>query len=280
VRVAYLSRMATVVIKTIKGRQYRYFQSTYRSGGKVRTNSKYIGPVGGGKRKRSTSVSDVLMNVFTLGVKAAAGELKERHYAKRRAPSHRSKHVADKATRELDRLYGLDRSTPERWRETWERLRANTELFNEWRQQQETVTNELHAEKARQQDAAPKSAEEKQLTASKQEFADRVNAHIAAQHARHADQDARQTSQDAPQAAQEAPAKDFTVDDEIEAREAKFDAMQEEVNAARGFNPAPTDPPDIPSPEPDDAPAPDDGPQSESGQGPDAGPGSEGEAAP
>lgn len=33
------------VIKTIKGRQYRYLQTTYRNGGKVRTRNKYLGPV-------------------------------------------------------------------------------------------------------------------------------------------------------------------------------------------------------------------------------------------
>lgn len=33
------------VIKTIKGRRYVYEQETYRAGGKVRTKSRYIGPV-------------------------------------------------------------------------------------------------------------------------------------------------------------------------------------------------------------------------------------------
>lgn len=37
--------MAYRVIKTIKGRQYIYEQSTYREGGKVRTRSSYIGAV-------------------------------------------------------------------------------------------------------------------------------------------------------------------------------------------------------------------------------------------
>ena len=39
------------VIKTIKGRQYQYQQRTYREAGRVRTESIYIGPVGGGIRR-------------------------------------------------------------------------------------------------------------------------------------------------------------------------------------------------------------------------------------
>lgn len=38
--------MAYIRTKTIKGKQYRYLQESYRSGGKVRTRSKYLGPVG------------------------------------------------------------------------------------------------------------------------------------------------------------------------------------------------------------------------------------------
>ena len=39
-----------IVIKTIKGRQYQYQQRTYRAAGRVRTESIYIGPVGGSAR--------------------------------------------------------------------------------------------------------------------------------------------------------------------------------------------------------------------------------------
>jgi hypothetical protein len=44
--------MSYIVIKTIKGRQYQYQQRTYREGGRVRTESIYIGPVGGGIRRK------------------------------------------------------------------------------------------------------------------------------------------------------------------------------------------------------------------------------------
>jgi hypothetical protein len=56
----------------------------------------------------------------------------------------------------------------------------------------------------------------------------------------------RQTAQDAPGRAKGAKAKDFTVDDEIEAREAKFEAAVDEYN--EGTTAAPD------SPAPDDAP--------------------------
>ena len=57
----------------------------------------------------------------------------------------------------------------------------------------------------------------------------------------------RQAAQDAPGRTQGPPAKDFTVDDEIEAREAKFEAAVDEYNA--GTTAAPD------SPAPDDAPS-------------------------
>jgi hypothetical protein len=38
--------MAYIVIRTIKNRQYRYLQRSYRHGKRVRTVSEYLGPVG------------------------------------------------------------------------------------------------------------------------------------------------------------------------------------------------------------------------------------------
>jgi len=38
--------MAYIVVRTIKGRQYRYLQHSFREGKKVRTVSEYLGPVG------------------------------------------------------------------------------------------------------------------------------------------------------------------------------------------------------------------------------------------
>lgn len=45
--------MTYEVIKTINGRRYRYLQRSYREGGKVRTQSTYLGPVDGGRRRKS-----------------------------------------------------------------------------------------------------------------------------------------------------------------------------------------------------------------------------------
>jgi hypothetical protein len=41
-----------IVIKTIRGRQYRYAQRSYRINGKVKTKSVYLGPVGGRVRRK------------------------------------------------------------------------------------------------------------------------------------------------------------------------------------------------------------------------------------
>ena len=44
--------MAYIVTKTIKGRQYRYLQRTYRDGSRVRTECVYLGPVDGPSRRK------------------------------------------------------------------------------------------------------------------------------------------------------------------------------------------------------------------------------------
>ncbi len=41
-----------IVTKTIRGRSYRYHQTSKRIGGKVKTTSIYIGPVGGTRRRK------------------------------------------------------------------------------------------------------------------------------------------------------------------------------------------------------------------------------------
>jgi hypothetical protein len=46
--------MAYVVIKTINGRQYRYEQRSWREGKRVRTESRYLGPVIEARRARLT----------------------------------------------------------------------------------------------------------------------------------------------------------------------------------------------------------------------------------
>jgi hypothetical protein len=53
--IAVSSPMSYIVVKTIKGKQYQYQQRTYREGGRVRTESIYIGPVGGGTRRKGVA---------------------------------------------------------------------------------------------------------------------------------------------------------------------------------------------------------------------------------
>lgn len=45
--------MAYIVTKTIKGRDYRYLQRSYRDGGRVRTQSVYLGPANGEPRRKN-----------------------------------------------------------------------------------------------------------------------------------------------------------------------------------------------------------------------------------
>jgi hypothetical protein len=63
------------------------------------------------------------------------------------------------------------------------------------------------------------------------------------------DFEGRVAAQQAPGRTQEAPATDFTVDDEIEAREAKFEATVDEYNAGTTAAPAEPAPADAPSPD-------------------------------
>ena len=42
--------MTYIVVKTVKGRQYLYEQRTWREGKRVRTESRYLGPLGGSTR--------------------------------------------------------------------------------------------------------------------------------------------------------------------------------------------------------------------------------------
>lgn len=65
----YLRRM-TFIVKTVKGRQYLYDQRSYRVGKRVRTISRYIGPLSGGGSKRSTRRSVRSSTGFAFGYEA------------------------------------------------------------------------------------------------------------------------------------------------------------------------------------------------------------------
>lgn len=72
-------------VRTIKGRQYSYLQRTYREGGKVRTETIYLGPVGVPARKKKP-IGDRVMAATTRAVVRwlayPDGEMPERGYSK------------------------------------------------------------------------------------------------------------------------------------------------------------------------------------------------------
>lgn len=102
--------MAYIVIKTIKGRQYCYQQRTYRHGGKVRTETIYIGPVDGGTRRkgmlRRTSAFVEANKTRRYGLPDEETMLRE--YNER---VERDRQARAKALTELHVLYGLKMSS-------------------------------------------------------------------------------------------------------------------------------------------------------------------------
>lgn len=95
-----------IVVKTIRGRQYRYFQVSRRVGGKVVTTSTYLGPVFP-RRRRGDGAGFLLFGLLSLGVAAAKGELRSGPYKeKRRAPDKRT------VVHERERWLELVRTNP------------------------------------------------------------------------------------------------------------------------------------------------------------------------
>ena len=98
--------MAYIVIKTIKGRQYQYLQRTYRQGGKVRTETVYLGPVNGGGRRRGLlrRVGDFVRANLTPRHGLPDEETMLRQYNDR---VERERRERDKLLSELHDRYGL-----------------------------------------------------------------------------------------------------------------------------------------------------------------------------
>jgi hypothetical protein len=112
---------------------------------------------------------------------------------------------------------------------------------------------ERREERDRERALPSQSADEIKRAAEVTEFNTRLAAHKAAQ-------DASVAPQNAPERTEEPASKNFTVDDEIEAREAKFDAAVEEYNAGTTAAPDTPAPDDAPSPsEPGEPSGPSDG---------------------
>src|SRR5258708_3811522 len=98
--------MAYIVIKTIKGRQYRYQQRTYRQGGKVRTETLYLGPVDGGQGRKGVlrRVNDFLKANFP----PRHGLLDEETMLRRcNEKVERDRKPRERAINHMHNLYGL-----------------------------------------------------------------------------------------------------------------------------------------------------------------------------
>ena len=81
--------MSYVVIKTIKGRRYRYLQTSWREGRRVRTKSVCLGPLDGAAR--------------TVTRKRGTGRLAEFLKAQQLAPEDRALAVAQRLAAEVER---------------------------------------------------------------------------------------------------------------------------------------------------------------------------------
>jgi hypothetical protein len=218
--------MATRIIKTIKGRRYYYLQRSYRRGGRVLTKSIYLGPVDAPKRKkRKLDLRGLAPGIAAIGIHVLLNGLKSPQYKTRDRISGRTIQANKQALLALYKSYGLDLSSPQALQQTRALLSAD--------QEQELMHKVLAL--GREQHAGRAKGE---VSPEIREFNERLKAHKAAQ-------DARQAAQNAPGRTEAPVAKNFTVDDEIEAREAKFEAAVDEYNA--GTTAAPD------SPAPDDA---------------------------
>lgn len=121
--------MAYIVLKTIKGRRYRYQQRSYRVDGKVRTETTYLGPEDGG-RPRKTLLRKI-GDLIDANLKHEHGFLDEeaalRQYNER---IERDRLARDATLAKLHALYGLrlslDQPVPQPQMETPSEEGANT----------------------------------------------------------------------------------------------------------------------------------------------------------
>jgi hypothetical protein len=90
--------MAVEIIKTIKGRRYRYLQKyIYRPGRSPKTKSIYLGPIDGQRRKRKLDLRGLLPGIAAIGISILQSGLKSPHYhTKYRLPDPRTlKHMCE-----------------------------------------------------------------------------------------------------------------------------------------------------------------------------------------
>jgi hypothetical protein len=208
-------------IKNIKGRRYWYEQTPYRVGDKIKNKMVYLGPVDGSARRKAADEKfrQVLRdNVAEYGTsRPGARYAKE---AEARAQYHLDMGFKNAVGQEVPL------SPEERYSQYvsdfWFKIDSNQASPFEMRHREYNVSH---------------GSVNYRATEYFQGLRDRVQA-----------ENDRQAAQDAPGRTQEAPATNSTVDAEIEAREAKFEAAVDEYN--EGTTAAPD------APAPDDAPSP------------------------
>lgn len=215
-------------IKNINGRRYWYEQTPDYRGGKRTPITKYIGPVDGPARKKAADEKfrQVLRdNAYQYG-RSRPGERRAKEAAAREQ-YHRDMGFKNAVGQEVPL------SPEERYSQYvsdfWFKIDSKQTSAFDMRHREYTVSH---------------SSAKYRMGERFNNVRDQVRA-----------EDARQTAQDAPGRTQEAPAKDFTVDDEIGAREAKFEAAVDEYNAGTTAEPDAPAPDDAPSPSGPDAPS-------------------------
>jgi hypothetical protein len=214
---AYQFGMSTEVIKTVKNRRYRYAQRSYREGGKVKTKSVYIGPVDGRVRRPKFSIANLLMGGLAFGAHLAKNGTKTPTYRDReRGVDPRTFEKMSPKEQQMELVKGRHRAQDDSQRAEWYRYGPGS------------VPNTRGARAARAW------------------FKEEARAHKAAKQAEvekffNAD---RQKATAPP-----APAKNFSVDDEIEAPQATFERAVEEYNVGTQAAPATEAPPDAPNPD-------------------------------
>jgi hypothetical protein len=242
-------------IKTIKGRRYWYEQTPDYRGGKRTPITRYIGPVDGAARKKAADEKyrEVLRdNVYKYGSSRPGARYADEARA-------RAQYARDMGWTKPDEPHSTHEEQYRQFvSDFWFKIDSNQASDFEKRHREYDLTHRSPQSRAK-------------------EHFHNLRSEIQKEDARIDLENASQPAQNPPGRTEEAPAKNFTVDDEIEARQAKFEETLDEVNAMRDDEPLDDAPPaDGPMAEPDgketsftdtDAPSADDGANDKAPQG-------------
>lgn len=156
-----------VVIKSIRGREYRYFQQSQRVNGKVVTKSIYLGAVNPKRKRRGGFAIGPLIPNLIVGALKVAGLIAKGRLGPpggrafkskdRYDPLHREKQKAQKAIEALDKKYGIDKTNAETFNAS--RARLPKEMLREHFLAERAAHRAVDAERATA--TAPVSADMK-----------------------------------------------------------------------------------------------------------------------